>query len=238
VDAGTLAARWAGIESAVEEHARFPPGALSVSIWQDIAAGKVARPRRADGAVGVGLLACSRAEAWLAVTDDHPVDTVKGLTQVALAGAWAGEKWLYQLIDLPWPVTDRHWVLHSTNNVALATSTGVWERVWTLADDWLPRARPLVDPARFDAAVQVPRNEGSWLLVDLDATHTLGIYQAHAALGGAVPAEAAEAYTASTLDSLFATTTRDAVSMRSRYAAPCVTQPGGDGRPIPCFVAP
>lgn len=233
MDAEALAARWASVESAVAEHAKFPPGALRVS-WESIAAGRVERVKRPVGVTGVGLLPVSRAEAWLAVTDDHPVDAVKGLTQIALAGGWASEKWLYQLLDLPWPVTDRHWVLHSTNNAALA-AYGPWERAWTLAPDWLDRARVRVGASTFDAAEAVPVNEGSWLLVPVGEHDTLAVYQARAALGGAVPEEAAEAWSAATIGDLFAATTRDARSMRTRYGPGCSPQPGADGAPIPCL---
>lgn len=235
LDAASLLALWSRLEPAVVEHARFPPSGLDSSLWQVVAAGKVAHPKAAVGARGVGILACSREAAWLAVTDDHPVDVVSGLSQVALRGAWASEKRLYQRLDLPWPFVDRHWVLHSTNNVALAQASGVWERAWENDVGALPAARALTDAAQFDAALPVPVNRGSWLLVALDATHTLGIYTAEADLGGGVPAAAAEAYTASTLDQLYASTLRDALDLRHRYGPGCVQQPGGDGLPIGCF---
>lgn len=234
MDAELLQRVWSENEPAVEELAQFPPRGLDASVWSQVAAGKVARPKVDTGAMGVGVLAVSRAEAWLAVTDDHPIDAVKGLTQVALQGAWATEKWLYQRIDLPWPLQDRHWVLHSTNNLALARASAAWERAWDSAPDWLPRAEPLAGSG-YAEAVTVPVNRGSWLLVALDDTHTLGVYRAQADLGGAVPEGAAEAYTASTLDELFRSTERNARSMRSRYGPGCTPQPGGDGQPLPCF---
>ena len=213
----------------------FPPGALRVS-WDAVAAGKVARVRQSAGVMGVGLLPCTLAEAWLAVTDDHPIDAVSGLTQIPLQGAWASEKWLYQLLDLPWPIADRHWVLHSTNNATLAAH-GAWERAWTLAADWLPKARAPVGAERWDAAVMTPVNQGSWLLVSVDANNTLGVYQARADLGGGVPEDAAEAYSAATLTDLFRATGRNAASMRTRYTTGCTPQPAPDGARIPCFPA-
>lgn len=235
LDAATLLTLWTGLEPAMVEHARFPPRGLDSSVWSTVAAGKVARPKVANGARGVGLLACSRAEAWLAVTDDHPVDVVAGLTQVAVRGAWATEKLLYQRLDLPWPFIDRHWVLHSVNNHALAQAAGVWERAWDSDPTALGGARALTDAAAFDAALPVPVNRGSWLLVTVDATHTLGVYTAEADLGGGVPASAAEAYTAATLDDLFRSTLADAIDLRHRYGPGCTAQPGGDGVVIPCF---
>ena len=234
MDADTLTARWASIESAVEEHAMFPPGALRVS-WGAIATGRVEKVHRAAGVTGVGLLGCSQAEAWLAVTDDDPVDRVKGLTQFPLRGAWSSEKWLYQLLDLPWPIADRHWVLHTSSNAALARASGAWERSWSLAPEWLAQARSPAGAERWDAAVVTPTNEGSWLLVAVDSANTLALYQARVDLGGAVPADAAEAYAAATLADLYRTTTHDGQSMRTRYRAGCTPQPAPDGTPIPCF---
>jgi len=235
VDAASLATLWQRLEPAVEEHARFPPGGLDVSVWLTVAAGRVARPHVDRGALGVGVLPVSLAEAWLAVTDDHPVDAVDGLTQVALRGSWGTEKWLYQRIDLPWPVQDRHWVLHGTSNLALAKASGVWERAWESDPAALATARERVDAVGYDSAATVPVNRGSWLLAPISGHETLGIYRAEADLGGAIPEGAAQAYTASTLDKLYASTARDALSMRTRYATGCTPQPGGDGVPIPCF---
>lgn len=219
----------------MEELARFPPRGLDASVWSQVAAGKIVRPKVDRGAMGVGLLDCERAAAWLAVTDDHPVDEVDGLTQIPLSGAWAGEKYLYQLLDLPWPFADRHWVLHGVTNRPLAAAAGVWERAWEDAPDWLPKARDRVGAERYDAALPVPVNRGSWLLVDTGEETTLAVYRAEADLGGGVPEGAAEAYTSATLDGYFRSTLRDARSMYTRYGPGCSPQPGGDGAPLPCF---
>lgn len=217
------------------EHSRLPPGALPASTWDTVAAGRVARSRPATGAMGVGLLPVSLAEAWLAITDDHPVDAVEGLHQVALRGAWGSDKLLYQRIDLPWPFQDRHWVLDSRTTLALARASPAWERAWRADPAALSAARDRVGAATWDDAATVPVNEGAWLLVPVDATNTLGVYQGRADLGGGVPEAAAEAWTAAALDDLFASTTRNARSMRRRYGPGCTPQPGGDGAPIPCF---
>lgn len=238
MDAAALQQLWTQTAPAVEELARFSPRGLDSSVWTQVAAGKIARPKVERGAMGVGLLACDRAAAWLAITDDHPVQEVDGLTQIALSGAWAGEKYLYQLLDLPWPFADRHWVLHGTTNLALAAASGVWERAWESAPDWLPKARDRVGADRFDAALPVPVNRGSWLLVDAGEGATLAVYRAEADLGGGVPEGAAEAYTSATLDGYYRATLRDAASMATRYGAGCTPQPGGDGAPLPCFAAP
>ena len=207
-------------------------------VWAPVAAGQVEqRTYAGDPAwiMGVGVLSVSREEAWLSLTDDHLSDDVSGLVEVALQGHWSSPKLLYQRLDLPWPIHDRHWVIGLTNNAALATRAGVWERAWTLRTDALEGARTRTDTEAFDAAETVSVNEGSWLLVPLDAGHTLGIYQARASLGGAIPDGAVDTYTRSSIRGLFEGVERHVNSVRARYGAGCSQQPGADGAPIPCL---
>jgi hypothetical protein len=236
MDATTLEQTWAAVEGAVQDTARFPPGALSAFVdWADVAAGRV-EVRRGARVVGVGLLPVSRAAAWLSITDDAPVGArAEGLFEARLEGAGAGPKTLYQHLDLPWPFMDRHWVIAIRTNAALARrEPRVWERAWTLDTGALAAARSL-DPARWDAAEAVPVNEGGWLLVDAGVAHTLAVYSVRADLGGGVPESAAAAYTSTTLDALFAQVSRNAEDEARRYRGDCRPQRGGDDAPMPCF---
>lgn len=237
MELAVLTEAWEQVSTAVATHARWPPTGMAEAL-PGVAAGKVVKVRSGSGVAGVGLLAVSREAAWLAVTDDHPVDAVSGLTQVALRGAWGGDKLLYQRLDLPWPFQDRHWVLQSETNRALAGASPAWERAWRNAPESLPAARARTDAAGFDGALGVVENDGAWLLVPVGASATLAVYQARVDLGGSLPEGAAEAWSAATLDALFRSTTRDAASMTGRYGPGCTPQPGGDGRPIPCFPVP
>lgn len=237
--AAELAGLWAKVERAVEEHAVFPPGPLGAFDWDDVAAGAVATRKQGGTVVGVGLLACDRPACWLSLTDDDPIGRVEGLTEVRLEGRWASSKVLYQLVDLPWPLQDRHWVLSLWTNTALAKAADVWERAWKLAPERLApeRVAPLRDRVgaeRFDAAVAVPENQGGWLLLPV-GDRTLGVYQVRVDLGGAVPEEAARGYAASTMKENFAKVEANAADVRRRYGKGCAPQPGGDGTPIPCF---
>lgn len=231
--AAELAKAWSQVERAVAEHSKFPPGALDSSVWSTVASGKVAHRQSDEGVRGVGVIPASREAVWLAVTDDHPVDVVSGLTQVAWNGAWASDKLLYQRLDLPWPFQDRHWVARSQTNLALAGS-GAWERAWTNAPDQLPTARTLTDAAAFDAALAIPINRGSWMLVSLTPTDTLAIYQARVQLGGQLPAGAADQYAAVSLPDFYDATLNDARSMSHRYISACI-EPDGEGRAIACL---
>ncbi len=236
--ATALAAAWAAVSAQVTELARFPPPPMEAKVWEDAAEGKVARrtlPGDPATVVGVGVLDVSREAAWLSLTDDRLSAEIESLTEVTLEGAWAAPKLLYSRLDLPWPFADRHWVITLSNNGKLATATGVWERSWKVRPDALPGARARTDAAAFDAAEAVGVNEGSWLLVPLDDTHTLGIYQARATMGGGIPDGAVDAYTRSSLDGLFEGIERNVKNVARRYGPGCAPQPGADGAPIPCF---
>lgn len=213
------------------------PPAFSPSVWEDVAAGHVARVGD-DAATGrvvaVGILPVPRPMAWLALTDDHLSDNVSSLTEVALYGAWAGSKTLYQRLDLPWPVNDRHWVIDLRNNAVLA-AFGVWERAWTVDASLLATARKHTDREAFDAAEAITTNEGNWLLVALDTRDTLAVYQARVQLGGALPDGAVEAFTRGQVNGLYAGITKGARGMPARYGAGCHPQPSPDGTPIPCL---
>ena len=236
--AASLAAAWAAVSGAVTDLARFPPKALEASVFEEAAAGKVARrtlPGEPATVVGVGVLDISREEAWLSLTDDRLSAEIESLTEVALQGTWASPKLLYSRLDLPWPFADRHWVIQLSNNAALATRSGVWERAWNVRPDALAGARTRTDAAAFDAAEAVAINEGSWLLVSLDATHTLAVYQARATMGGGIPDGAVDTYTRSSLTGLYSGIERNAENVRRRYGPGCTPQPGADGAPVPCF---
>jgi hypothetical protein len=236
VDAASLAALWAGLEAGVRRHAAFPPPPPTSSVLAAAAGGHVGRAALpGGGVVAWGVLPVPKTLVWLTLTDDHLADDVDALTEVALEGRWAQPKLLYQRIDLPWPFADRHWVLRLRNNGALAAETGAWERSWSVEPDALPGARARTDAARFDASEALTVNHGAWLLVSLDETHTLGIYQAATELGGNIPAEAADTWARSSLTGLYAGLETHARVVSARYGPGCSPQPGADGVPIPCF---
>ncbi|MEN9785092.1 MAG: hypothetical protein RLZZ299_356 [Pseudomonadota bacterium] len=231
-----LATAWAEVERAVAETARFPPGALSFVDWAAVERGELAVSRGAV-TVAVGRVRAPRTAVWLAMTHDTPAARLRGLVERALVGRWgASTKRLYQRIDLPWPVQDRHWVIESRTNLALsARAPSAWERAWTTVPAALSGTRDAdPDPAAWDAAAAVPRNDGAWLLVDAGPDATLAVYRVAVDLGGAVPTAAVSGWTARSLEEVYRTLESDARALASHGEAGCTTQPGGDGRPIPC----
>lgn len=214
----------------------LPPPEPAPALWTEVANGRVGVSTPTNGGVVAwGVLPLSRDLAWLTLTDDHLSDAVSGLTEVVLRGRGSTPKLLYQRIDLPWPFVDRHWILNLSNNEALAVASGTWERSWRVDNGELPSARARTDPTEFDASQTVAINRGAWLLVPLDASHTLAVYQAATVLEGNIPAAAADSWTRSSLDDLYAGLGRHAVAVAARYGAGCAPQPGADGSLIACF---
>jgi hypothetical protein len=216
---------------------RVPVPELAAADWDAVARGTVTSKIVDEGGmrrvVALGLLPVPRERAWLSITDDHLSEGVGGLTEVVLEGAWAGEKALYQRLDLPWPFADRHWVIRLHNRAA----GGLWERAWDTENTLLPTARSRTDAVAFEAAEPVADNRGSWLLA-LAGDATLAVYQARADLGGNVPSAAVDAYTRSSVSGLYASVTTNAGRVVARYGPGCAPQPGADGAPIPCVSAP
>jgi hypothetical protein len=236
VDAASLAALWAGVSAGVQATAVVPPPAPTATLFGQVASGKIGQARLAGAGVAAwGILPVGRDLLWLTLTDDRLSEDVNALTELALEGSWSSPKLLYQRIDLPWPFADRHWVLRLANNRSLAELTGAWERSWSVDEASLGSARSRTDTAQFDAATALEVNRGGWLLLPVDAGHTLGVYQAWTDLEGNIPAEAAESWARSSLAGLYAGLTRHSAAVRERYGAGCSPQPGGDGQPIPCM---
>jgi len=159
-----LQAAWQSVAGAVSGSARFPvtprPSDLAT-----VAAGGVARRRLADPkgdrAMGIGWSPYGQAALWVGIIDDQHFTLVKGLREQQLPGTTLTRKLLFQHLDLPWPLSDRQWVIELRNNEPLWRSTGgaAWERYWTLADAGLA-----TDPN--PEGVWLPACEGAWLLVD------------------------------------------------------------------------
>lgn len=231
----SLVAAWAQVEEALDAHAVNSPPEPSEAVLREVAAGRVGKVVLGDrGVAGFGWFAEPREAIWLSLTDDHLADDVAGLEDVILEGGWASPKLMYQRLDLPWPVLDRHWVLRMANNAALADVSGAWERSWQLEDARLDEARARTDAAAFDGAMTMRANRGSWLLVPVPAGGTLGVYEAWVDLGGDVPVAAADAYAKSSLAGVFKGVREHVVDVAARYGPGCTPQPGADGVLIPC----
>jgi len=167
----------------------------------------------ADEVVGMGVYGLQIVEAprlliWLTVMGGNDERDYR-LTPATLARGDAGSYVRYQHVDLPWPVHDRHWVIHCQKNVQLATESDgeIWEHYWTMQtdgreqlDNALAAGRiPKFQAGDLDNAVYLSRNRGAWALIELAPDRTLVIAYVDADLGGRFPDALVRRFTRSKL---------------------------------------
>lgn len=206
------------------------PFRLDEAEWKQLAQGKVARRRdRLDGTdrvLGVVWVDADLDTTWLAIQDPHG-EYVDNMIHEDLPDSTFQQRYLYQRIDLPWPLASRQWVILVENNLRLLESTRglVWERTWKLSDR---RGAVAEDPK----AVWLPINEGGWFLAASHGGTLLG-YHVRTALGGIVPDEAVVRWSAATLEAMFQRIARKAGTMRVHYSGDHEPIRRPDGAPIP-----
>lgn len=181
---------------------------LSVRDQQNLGAGKtlikvLKAPREAQAEHGdsFGVLAMKIVEAprllvWLAmIADSNELDG--RFTRAVLSDVPGGSKVRYQHLNLPWPFSDRHWVIQVENyvDIAKASEGRIWERRWQLH----ARGRELIDaayadgdivgltPQVLDHSIYLPTNRGSWTVLDLAQNRTLVAAFVDMRLGGLIP---------------------------------------------------
>ena len=97
----------------------------------------VEMPHSRYGACETFNVGFAQAETpWIAILDDQHDKLVSGLTEEQLPGTNQDHKYLYQRLALPWPFSDRQWVIDLSNNRTLWEKShgAIWERTWSLAD--------------------------------------------------------------------------------------------------------
>lgn len=197
-----------------------------------------AEPDAPSRAVGVALLAGGRDALWVATQDPH-ASVDPSLTEFIIEQRDADHALWYGHMDLPSPITDRQWVVESTNTHTLA-ARGCWEHRWALVADGLARVRPSVAAGErkitleaLDAAIFTPVNHGNWLMAPLTDGRTLVAYQATSVVGGSIPDWLVLKLTMVRLESIL----RD-LEVRARdwapthYGAAHAPVYGGDGAPV------
>jgi hypothetical protein len=94
------------------------------------------------------------------------------------------------LMILPIPlIDDRWWVIGThTNSDLLRMSEGqLREMYWKQVDDFQPSTLSPSTRDRIEGMVHVTFTQGAWLLLQLDAEHTLGEYHSWVEPGGYIP---------------------------------------------------
>jgi len=195
-------------------------------------------PKERHRVVALFLIEQPRVNVWLAALDPHMVVSPR-VTEVRISnndGRW------YQLMDLPWPVRNRHWVIDVTRNVQAAEATHglVWEEPWYLVPDGEKMALRLaaakeLGPITLDKAEgarYLDANTGAWAMIELAPNLTLLAYQLTVVLGGLLPEGLTARFASRELDNLCRTVAKNAAEMPDHYVAGHEVLYGGDGKPI------
>ncbi len=204
---------------------------LTTADFERVASGEIAKRRiQEDGpdrAMGLMWTPIERNRIWVAVLDDIHDTVVSNLVERRLEKSDAGHKRLYQRLVLPWPLTDRQWVIEVWNNTSLATATKgrIWERPWDLA---APDLMPDPDPD----AIWVPMINGSWFLMEVGGG-TLIAYSARTTIGGSIPSDLVTRWALATLDEMLEHIAARAAVIDAHYPPKHEPVLGGDNIPVP-----
>lgn len=242
-----LAAHWSVFQGSAAGVATLALPGFSTREWETVASGGVVKRRirgevgvsgaTVDRVVGLALVSEPVEQVWIGVIDDVHASLVEGLTERQLPGTTPSRKVLYQALDLPFPFSDRHWVLQIESNAVLYASTGAWERSWSLD----PRGTAaLVDVDAsvrlpLDDAVWTPENDGGWLMVPVSGHGTLVVYQARTDIGGVIPDDLVTRYALARLDEMVAQTAALAERATSHYVGNHYVIYGPDTVPVPVW---
>jgi hypothetical protein len=161
--------------------------------------------------VGFSLIEAPRDRVWLAALDPS-FEGSDLLTEVRLERSDRGSSLWFQHIALPWPVSDRYWVIRLDKELDLAAQTKgfIWQHSWDLAENGVDIARRTVADGRapglsvksLESAVYVPVNQGGWILFSLDVGRTLLAYRVSADVGGSIPESWIATFAMAQLDGL------------------------------------
>jgi hypothetical protein len=196
-----------------------------------------------EGDLAVGMIVSEEPlrDLWLGSLDPH-FDNVKNVrTYIFPTPPGAVTRW-YGLVDLPRPFNDRHFLITTVLNKAMAEESGgrIWERTWSLDPEGVAIMMPIVaegkvegvDSSIFAKAIYTPVNRGSWFLVQLDATHVLLGYSCATVIGGDIPDGLVTQHVLAGLDELLTKVVARAGTIEEHYKTGHDFLVGGDGIPI------
>ena len=211
-----------------------------VAILDDSAG--VDAPRRA---VGVMLSEVDQKQLWLACQDPHAVLNSSTKELRTKVNSDKSAHW-YGFMDLPWPFSDRHWMVKSWNTTSLATQSNnqYWEHPWDLLPNGATEIRPFIEAGKLsgvtldliDEAVYTPVSKGAWAIATINPNVRLVVYHATNVVGGSIPESTAVRYTVMTLEDMMKDMEKRAIDwIPSHYVGGHVGVLGGDNQVIPTF---
>lgn len=189
------------------------------------------------------LLPSPRDVVWIAAMDPHFLGNDR-LSEARLESDGMRSLW-YQLMDPPWPVKNRHWVIRveKPQKISIATDDRVWEQVWGLADDGERIALEVTAEGRvpevpLERALKsryLEENVGAWTVFRLEDDLTLLAYQLTIVMGGWVPDRLTARFAMGALEQLMKAVEDNTKKVQSHYDPEHEPVWGGNGRPVPFF---
>lgn len=148
------------------------------------------------GVVGIHVIDSPKLLVWLTAMGVASEPDVR-LTRAMLTEPEGGEYVRYQHVNLPWPVRDRHWVIHCEKDVSLAEASDgeFWKHRWVLVEQGESLLPDAIEDGRIsglsrrklDKAVYLPANKGAWITASINEEQTLVIAYFDGSLGGLFP---------------------------------------------------
>ena len=230
-----------------------PLPVLTTDQTEDLLEGKVVRIRRRpprdvenppERVTGYRIVPLPRDQVWVAALDPD-FQATELLTEHLLSQDENGVSVWHQYLSLPWPVTDRHWVIEVGIHAELAAESGdlLWELTWDLeqAGEEIARASIAagnmgeITPEVARDAIYVPANEGSWIMFELEDGITLVGYRIIARVGGSIPDSWIATVGMAQLAQVLNAVARHADTIPGTYDPSVHPVRGGNGRPIGRF---
>ena len=238
--AAELAAAWKDLADSGQRSPRYALPLPTAADWRQLADGAViTRRARTDEGGGNRVLAMRFIDqppvmVWLAILDGRHADLPAEYSEWPLK-VEPTAKTLYQHLDLPFPIADRHWIIAAQSNGELYTRSAktAWERSWDLDPRGEAALADLPASVREAAgsSIWTPKNRGAWLLLAV-GWGTLATYQLETDIGGWLPDDLVTAFALSTLKSLVDKTAALADREAVHYNAAHFPIYAPDGTPI------
>lgn len=180
----------------IQARSDFGVPQFSTAQIQDMQNGETVWLEQEDTSGDTLLTIAGRVEAppeaiWIAILDDAHNGLSDRITEHQLSSPNGSKKRLYQHLSLPYPLSDRHWILEiqSDSELHRASQGRVWRRAWRLdpqGEGALERLSAR-EKALVKKGVWTPENKGEWLILP-DSNHCWVLYRGQFDIGGRIPA--------------------------------------------------
>jgi hypothetical protein len=232
--------------------AHFPIPNLSASQISDLQNGEVVTILDASGgadqprrAVGYMLSEVPQKQLWVACQDPHAVLQSSTKELKTKVNPDHSAHW-YGFFDIPWPFSDRHWMVKSWNTQKVADSSNnqYWEHPWDLLPDGAAQIKPFIEAGKLpgvtmdlvEEAIYTPVSKGAWVMMDVQSDLRLVVYHATTVVGGSIPEDAAVRYTVTTLEDMMRGMEKRAIEwVPTHYVGNHVGVLGGDNKIVEKF---